>query len=88
MAFTDRISSLPTVSCGIRAEPDNTVMAQEMTETWNQWQRDVVALLRKDFSGTLPEIGLDDVDWPSWHTFFVQGRTPRSAIERAFERDL
>jgi hypothetical protein len=59
-----------------------------MTETWNRWQLEVVALLQADFAEVFGEIGLNDVDWPSWHPLFVQGRSPRAAIERAFERDL
>jgi len=64
------------------------MMTPQLAETWQQWQLDVVALLRKDFSEAFQEIELDDVDWPSWHKLYEQGRTPRAAIERAFERDL
>jgi hypothetical protein len=52
------------------------------------WQREVVALLRKDFGGELKQIAVDDVDWQSWRDLYTQGRTPRAAIERALERDL
>jgi len=51
-------------------------------------QQEVVALLKSDFADTLQEILIDDVDWPSWHELYVQGRSARSAIERALERDL
>ena len=47
-----------------------------------------VALLRGDFGDSLQVISIDDVDWPSWQGFYAQGRSPRSAIERALERDL
>jgi len=56
--------------------------------TWTQWQNDVVALLEKDFVETLQQISMDDIDWPSWHDYFVQGKSPRAAIDRALERDL
>ena len=58
------------------------------TLKWTQWQHDVVALLEKDFVETLQQISIDDIDWPSWHTYFVQGKSPRAAIDRALERDL
>jgi len=56
--------------------------------TWTQWQHGVVALLEKDFVETLQQISIDDIDWPSWHDYFVQGKSPRAAIDRALERDL
>lgn len=55
---------------------------------WTQWQIDVVALLEKDFVETLQQISMDDIDWPSWHAYFLQGKSPRAAIDRALERDL
>ena len=58
------------------------------TMTWLQWQRAVVVLLRADLPELTERIGLDDVDWPSWRSFYNEGRTPRAAINRALERDL
>jgi hypothetical protein len=55
---------------------------------WQQWQTDVVALLRRHFQGELTAISIEDVDWPSWQPFFIQGRSPQAAINRALERDL
>jgi hypothetical protein len=55
---------------------------------WLQWQTDVVALLRDYLHAELATIGVEDIDWPSWHPFFIQGRSPRAAIDRALERDL
>jgi hypothetical protein len=57
-------------------------------EAWTQWQREVVELLRTELREFLGEVSLDDVDWPQWHSFYLQGRSPRAAIERALERDL
>jgi hypothetical protein len=57
-------------------------------QSWEHWQQEIVALLKSDFADTLQEISIDDVDWPSWHELYVQGRSARSAIERALERDL
>jgi hypothetical protein len=57
--------------------------------TWEQWQSEIVALLQKDFGGeAFQHICLDDIDWPSWHGFYLQGKSPRAAIERALERDV
>jgi hypothetical protein len=58
------------------------------TLKWTQWQHDVVALLEKEFVETLQQISMDDIDWPSWRAYFVQGKSPRAAIDRALERDL
>jgi hypothetical protein len=58
-------------------------------QTWEQWQSEIVTLLQKDFDGeALQHICHEDIDWPSWHGFFLQGKSPRAAIERALERDL
>ena len=48
----------------------------------------VVAVLRTDFIGILQRIDLEDVDWDAWRNFYNEGRTPRSAVDRALERDL
>jgi hypothetical protein len=56
--------------------------------SWNQWQEAVVELLRSDFNEVLQHIGLDEVDWAAWRTFYNEGRTPRAAIDRALERDF
>ena len=65
-------------------------MTQQLSQlgSWEQWQHEIVALLRGDFGDALQVATIDDVDWPSWEGFFMQGRSPRSAIERALERDL
>lgn len=55
--------------------------------TWSQWQNAVLSLLRSDFAEALQFIGMDEVDWDSWRIFYVEGRTPKSAVDRALERD-
>jgi len=58
-------------------------------QTWEEWQREIVELLQKDFGGdALRHIGLEDIDWPSWHIYYLQGKAPSAAIECALERDL
>ena len=56
--------------------------------SWVQWQNAVLALLRADFSEVLQFIGMDEVDWDSWRSFYVEGRSPKSAVDRALERDF
>lgn len=55
---------------------------------WAQWQRAVLALLRADISGVLGFIDLDEVDWEAWRGFYTEGRSPRSAVDRALARDF
>jgi hypothetical protein len=57
-------------------------------ETWTEWQSEVVMLLRRDFEEVVGPISIDDIDWPAWQHYYHQGRSPRSAIERALELDL
>jgi len=56
--------------------------------SWPQWQRDVLQVLRTELQGLAHHLRVDDVDWSSWQAFYEQGRTPRSAVDRALERDL
>jgi hypothetical protein len=56
--------------------------------SWTQWQNAVLALLRVDFAEVLQFIGMEEVDWDSWRNFYVEGRTPKSAVDRALERDF
>lgn len=56
--------------------------------SWAQWQNAVLALLRADFAEVLQFIGMEEVDWDSWHSFYIEGRSPKSAVDRALERDF
>lgn len=62
--------------------------ARPLTQTWAEWQRDVLTILRRDFREALDRISLDDVDWPAWLRFYLEGRTASAAVDRALERDL
>jgi hypothetical protein len=64
------------------------VVAGATVHGWLQWQLAVVAVLRADFIGVMHKIDLEDVDWDAWRNFYNEGRTPRSAVDRALERDL
>jgi hypothetical protein len=56
--------------------------------SWVQWQNAVLAQLRADFAEVLQFIGMEEVDWDSWRNFYIEGRTPKSAVDRALERDF
>lgn len=58
------------------------------TQTWADWQRDVVAILRRDFREALEQVSLEDIDWLAWLRFYIEGRSPSAAVDRALERDL
>jgi hypothetical protein len=45
-------------------------------------------VLRADFAEVLQFIGMDEVDWDAWRNFYNEGRTPKSAVDRALERDF
>jgi hypothetical protein len=57
-------------------------------QNWTDWQTEIVDLLHQDAEETLRDLSLDDIDWPSWRGFYLQGRSPRAAVDRALERDL
>ena len=57
-------------------------------QTWTEWQCEVVALLRHDLDDSVAILSLEDVDWPPFHLFYLEGRSARSAVNRALERDL
>jgi hypothetical protein len=59
-----------------------------MLYSWFQWRASVVAIIRFDFSGVLPDIDDRDIDWDAWRPLFDEGRSPQSAVDSAFERDL
>jgi len=61
---------------------------RSITQTWTEWQRDVVAILQHDFREALHYISLEDVDWAAWFRFYLEGRSASAAVDRALERDL
>jgi hypothetical protein len=56
--------------------------------SWDGWRREIVRLLRTDFQTELHGLSFDDIDWFAWQPYYAQGRSPRQAIDRAFERDV
>ena len=63
-------------------------LATTFEAAWREWQLDVVAVLRADFREVLHEVRNEDIDWEAWRSLFDEGRSPRSAVDRAFLRDL
>lgn len=59
-----------------------------MLYSWFQWRASVVAIIRFDFSAILSDIDDRDIDWDAWRPLFDEGRSPQSAVDRAFVRDL
>lgn len=58
------------------------------TDSWCDWQRDVLAAIRDDFSEILFEVDENDIDWDAWRPLYEEGRSARAAVDRAFVRDL
>jgi len=59
-----------------------------MYQPWAQWQAEVVATLGIELGEVLDPVSVDDVDWVAWYGLYLEGRTPRAAVNRALERDL
>jgi hypothetical protein len=57
-------------------------------QTWMQLQNELVATLGVEFEEALHHISLDDIDWPAWRNVYLEGCSPRAAVDRALERDL
>jgi len=56
--------------------------------SFEDWQEQVLSILRKEFCGELELIATDEIDWRSWRVFYEQGRSARAAVNRALERDI
>lgn len=59
-----------------------------MYQPWAQWQAEVVATLGIELGEVLDPVSVDDVDWVAWYGLYLEGRSPRAAVNRALERDL
>ena len=55
-------------------------------QEWNTWRSGVVAELRHELLEHVGEIDDRDVDWEAWLPLFLEGCTPRAAVEKAFVR--
>lgn len=63
-------------------------MRVTMLYSWVQWRASVVAIIRYDFSGVLPNVKDGDIDWSAWRPLYDEGRSPQFAVDSAFVRDL
>ena len=57
-------------------------------QTWVDWQAELVATLGAELEELVHHVSVDDVDWHAWQPFYLEGRSPREAVDRALERDL
>ncbi len=57
-------------------------------QTWVNWQAELVATLGIELEELLHHVSMDDVDWSAWRPFYLEGRSPQEALDRALERDL
>lgn len=57
-----------------------------VVDNWIEWQHQVVAAVRAEFSGVLQDIDGDDIGWDAWRPLFDQGLTPAAAVDAAFLR--
>lgn len=58
---------------------------KQMTE-WIDWQCGVVDEIRTAYRDYLGSIDSDDVDWEAWLPLFLEGCSPRRAVDKAFVR--
>jgi hypothetical protein len=80
---------LKTVKVAQMAQQQSAERAGDVNlANWTQWQSTVVALLRADVIVVLHSIEVEEVDWDAWRGLYTEGRSPRSAIERALARDF
>ena len=57
-------------------------------QSWSNWQRAVVEVIRRQFDGALASTDLKDVDWESWRRYYEQGRSAPAAVSSAFLIEL
>lgn len=64
-----------------------------MTETktsyrqkWEHWQRNVIAIVRRELSDLFAKVTLEDFDWEAWRVLYDKGYTPAVAVNEAFSK--
>lgn len=58
----------------------------KQADEWVNWQCGVVAELRTDLFQHVGAIDDRDVDWDAWLPLFLEGCSPRVAVDKAFVR--
>ena len=66
--------------------PDESMI--ELTESWTDWRKGVVAIIRTEFRDIFDKVDDTDIDWEAWRPLFEEGRSPKAAVDRAFLRNL
>jgi hypothetical protein len=54
---------------------------------WQDWRRGVVAEIRNEFREQFSAIEDHEIDWDAWLPLFLEGCTPRLAVDKAFVRN-
>jgi len=55
---------------------------------WQDWRRGVVAEIRNEFREHFSSIEDQDIDWNAWLPLYLEGCTPRNAVDKAFVRQV
>jgi hypothetical protein len=78
---------------GLYGTSDSAERAATMREVedlrmdeWLDWQRGVVKELRAELGEHLGELDDHDIDWEAWLPLYLEGCTPKAAVEKAFVR--
>jgi len=59
---------------------------EKRAEEWLSWQCGVLAELRSELHEYVGHIEDRDVDWNAWLPLFLEGCSPRAAVDKAFVR--
>ena len=59
---------------------------EQRAEEWLSWQSGVLAELQSELREYVGDIDDQDVDWDAWLPLFLEGCSPRAAVEKAFVR--
>ena len=64
---------MSTQQCDTRLEPG-----------WENWQHEVLDIIRSEYSLVLQEVSWHDVEWNAWRPLFDAGYSPSDAVQSAF----
>jgi hypothetical protein len=59
---------------------------EQRAEEWLSWQAGVLAELQSELREHVGDIDDQDVDWDAWLPLFLEGCSPRAAVDKAFVR--
>ena len=55
---------------------------------WQTWRREVVAEIRSEFREQFSSIEDQDIDWDAWMPLYLEGCSPRTAVDQAFGHNV